>query len=402
VPTRRGVAAFLAPLVLLVACAPAGRHDASPAPSRRAAVPAPSESAVAAPPEPTPTPSSEVEVEVEPARTTPTLAPTTFFAFSANGKPPTPAPRPTTTAPAPAPVPAPPPVDDATTAAAARVRRNVAASTTTSTTSTTRAPGPSILPLHELVDGRDRTWTVVAPPGRRRGLLLALHGVGGVGNDMRGLGFEALALPAGVAVAYPNGLLGWNDQRPGADPLVAGAPVDDIAFLRRVIARTTAELGIDGARVVVTGLSNGGVMATKVACELSDVVRAVAVVAASAPQGFAERCRPTRAVAVALVNGAGDTRVPAAGGAVADWQGHRRGFVAPVDEVFGFWYRANGCTGSDVVASGAAATGRRATGCGGSPVQQLVVQGLGHEWPRQGPFDATVSVWDFLAPAFAG
>src|SRR5687768_6717844 len=135
------------------------------------------------------------------------------------------------------------------------------------------APAPVFLAagVHEQqvdVDGVGRRWTVVVPPGPPpSAVVVVLHGVGGRGADMRSAGFEPLAAGKGVVLAYPDALGGaWNDGRPGADPIVPGAPVDDGRFLRMLIDETVARTGAGAGRVAVVGFSNGAVMASRLAC----------------------------------------------------------------------------------------------------------------------------------------
>jgi poly(3-hydroxybutyrate) depolymerase len=160
-------------------------------------------------------------------------------------------------------------------------------------------PAPASLPAgvheHQLeVDGVGRRWTTVVPGGGpATALVVVLHGVGGRGADMRSAGFEPLAAGKGVVLAYPDAVGGaWNDGRPGADPIVPGAPIDDGRFLRMLIDETVARTGANAGRVAVVGFSNGAVMASRLACDIADRVSAMALVAGTAGQGFERSCRP--------------------------------------------------------------------------------------------------------------
>ena len=196
------------------------------------------------------------------------------------------------------------------------------------------------------VDGIGRRWTIVVPSEAAGdgGSMVVLHGVGGRGADMRSAGFEPLAAGKGVVLAYPDALGGaWNDGRPGADPIVPGAPVDDGRFLRTLIDETVARTGADAGRVAVVGFSNGAVMASRLACDLADRVSALALIAGTAGQGFERSCRPSRPLAVMMAAGVSDSVVPYAGGRIANWGTKRRGYLAGVDELFTFWRAQNGC-----------------------------------------------------------
>jgi polyhydroxybutyrate depolymerase len=267
------------------------------------------------------------------------------------------------------------------------------------------APAPAPVYLapgvheHQLeVDGIGRRWTIVVPSGPpASAVVVVLHGVGGRGTDMRAAGFEPLAAGNGVVLAYPDAVGGaWNDGRPGADPIVPGAPIDDGRFLRMLIDETVARTGAGAGRVAVVGFSNGAVMASRLACDIADRVSAVALVAGTAGQGFERSCRPARPLAVMMAAGASDPVVPYAGGRIANWGTKRRGYLAGVDELFSFWRAHNGCV--SVLTAGGEARGANCRT--GSPVVRYRVSGAAHEWYRAPRFDTTAVVWDFVERRF--
>lgn len=270
---------------------------------------------------------------------------------------------------------------------------------------------PAYLPAgvheHQLdLDGQVRHWTTVVPAAakgsRAPALIVVLHGVGEQGAKMRTKGFDPLAAEQGVVMAYPDAFGGaWNDGRPGAEPMVPGVTVDDSRFLRLLIEETTARTGADPRRVAVVGLSNGAMMAARVACDLADRVSAVALVVGSSGQGFEDTCRPARPLAVMVVAGSDDASVPYAGGKVADWNGKRRGYVAGVDAFFDFWRAQNGCASAQFI-PGAAVSEARGTDCrSGNAVLRYRVEGGGHEWYQAPRFDTTTAVWAFVVTRFA-
>jgi polyhydroxybutyrate depolymerase len=252
------------------------------------------------------------------------------------------------------------------------------------------------------VEGTSRRWTSVVPPmadgARPAGLVVVLHGVGGTGADMRSAGFEPLASSRGVVMVYPDGVGGaWNDGRPGADPVVPGAPVDDGRFLRLLIDETVARTGADARRVAVAGFSNGAVMASRLACDAADRVTALALIAGTAGQGFEQSCRPARPLAVLIAAGTGDSVVPYAGGRLANWGTKRRGYLTGVEDVFTFWRAQNGCASMQTVGAEARGADCRS----GSPVVRYRVTGSAHEWYRAPRFDTTNVVWDFVQRRFS-
>jgi len=252
--------------------------------------------------------------------------------------------------------------------------------------------------------GIERRWVLVAPAGGTGpvDLLVALHGVGNDGTQMRGLGFESLAIPDGVAVAFPDAAYGaWNDGRPGADVLSPdGRGADDIGFLRTVIFRSGMSMQRSVRSVGVVGFSNGAMMAARAACEMSDVVSVVAIVAGSAPEGFQGGCRPQSPVSVAVVASKGDPVVPFDGGQVASFLGRSRGRVSGVDATVAFWRQVDACranattpTAPAVPPVGASESDR----CDGTRrVARYATEDAVHEWRRTGGFDTTAVVWSFV------
>ena len=257
--------------------------------------------------------------------------------------------------------------------------------------------------LTAAVNGADRQWTVVIPPGttddQRMPLLIVLHGVGGKGSAMRRLGFEKYAASAGVLVAYPDALGGsWNDGRPGMEPL-AGAPADDLAFFRELSARTAADAGADPKHVAIAGFSNGALMASRAACDMTDQLQSVVLVSGSGPRDMTQRCKPSRPLSVMVVFGTSDLTVPYEGGQVATYAGKSRGQVAPVREVLDVWRSANGCVGADAqeaVGTKPVVTALRGKGCRADLVHYKVTGG-GHEWFSAPTFDTTGEAWRFVS-----
>jgi polyhydroxybutyrate depolymerase len=273
---------------------------------------------------------------------------------------------------------------------------------------TARAPAVSTLAIP--IGGVSRTATVVLPDsvarpaGHRPPLLVVLHGVGGSGAELRGLGFEELALARGVAVAYPDGWrASWNDGRPGIEHESPTEVRDDVAFLQALIAELGTQAGIDAGRVAVAGFSNGALMTGRLACEAAGALVAVALVAGTVGEGLLGTCRPTHPVPVVLVASDGDGIVPYGGGRIADFDGRRRGRVTSAAEFLAFWAAASGCgpTVATAVAGAAVPVTRlEAQECRpGSAVVHYRVSGGGHEWYRVAGFDTTTAVWDAVAPA---
>lgn len=115
-------------------------------------------------------------------------------------------------------------------------------------------------------------------------LVLALHGGASNGAVMeRFTGLSDVADAMGFVVAYPEGsgrferLLAWNAGR--CCGAAAANKVDDSGFLAELIDHLVVANGVDPARVYVTGMSNGAMMAYRLAAEHPERIAAVAAVA---------------------------------------------------------------------------------------------------------------------------
>ncbi len=117
-------------------------------------------------------------------------------------------------------------------------------------------------------------------------LVILLHGYsasGGVQNIYFGLSNQVTAL--GFILVIPDGTVNsdglrfWNatDACCNFDT----ADVDDVGYLRGLIAEAQANYRVDPRRVYLFGHSNGGFMAHRMACEASDVITAIASLAGS-------------------------------------------------------------------------------------------------------------------------
>jgi len=255
-------------------------------------------------------------------------------------------------------------------------------------------------------------------------LLLVLHGGGGCGLGMVYLTksrFHALAERDGWLVVYPEALQKqWNDgrretvQRPGVS-----REIDDVGFLSKLIDTFVREQGADPRRVYVTGISNGGMMCDRLACELPLKIAATAPVAASLPSRLSKRCVPSHSMPMLRINGDDDPIMPFKGGQIR-LLGTRRGEVLPARETAAFWARVNGCDTArpasvdlpDAVPQDKTTVERVTYGKGkvGHEVIQYIVKGGGHTWPQGQPylretrvgrvsqeFNACDVIWEFFS-----
>jgi polyhydroxybutyrate depolymerase len=201
--------------------------------------------------------------------------------------------------------------------------------------------------------------------------------------------FNELADRDGFFVVYPQGIdKSWNDGRP--DP-ISGAHrkgIDDVGFFRALIEHLAAAYPIDSKRIFVTGISNGGLMAFRLGCNLSDKIRAIAPVTASLPSAMLPLCRPESAVSLAVFNGTEDPLVPYNGGQITVFR-QQRGEVLSTGATIRIWQNKNRCRSEiretefpDITADGTRVTKIEYTQCAtASKVVLYRIDGGGHTWP---------------------
>ncbi len=230
----------------------------------------------------------------------------------------------------------------------------------------------------------DRTYTVHVPPGDPVGLMLNLHGGGGTGIGQKGLtGFDTVADAHNLLVVYPDGYdKSWADGR-GASP-ADRRHVDDVGFLAALAGKLQNDYNIAPGHVFVTGMSNGGFMSNRLACDRAGIFAAVAPVAGTLGVGVA--CNPSRPVSVLEAHGTADPLVPFDGGKVRGRGGvsHSISVNSMVDK----WRSADGCQGDPSaqvlsnVGDGTVVHRFDSTACAASTeVVFYQIDNGGHTWP---------------------
>lgn len=227
-------------------------------------------------------------------------------------------------------------------------------------------------------DGELRSYELYVPPSYDGTapfpVVLNFHGFTSSGLlQQENTQMDELAAREGFVVAYPNGLdNSWNAGV--CCGRSAETNVDDVGFTRAVIEDLGARGCIDTARVYATGMSNGGFLSHRLACEAADVIAAVAPVAAVL--GIEESaCNPSRPIPLIQMNGTADPLVDYEGGGLAQ--------SPSAQESIDGWIARDGCTGepTNTYENGAAVCETVSECDGDVSVTLCSIEGAGHCWP---------------------
>jgi polyhydroxybutyrate depolymerase len=259
------------------------------------------------------------------------------------------------------------------------------------TTPASPSPGcaaPSVTPGDQVIQishgGVQREYTLHVPPehgDKPVKLVMNFHGLtSNMDQQIFFSGMNADADAGGFLVAYPNGLPnpGGTTQSWNAGTCCAFGDTtrDDVGFTRAVVADIGSRACVDERRVFSTGMSNGGYMSHRLACEAAELFTAVAPV--SGTLGM-PACNPSRPVPIIAFNGTEDSLVA----------------YGPIPAVMADWAERNQCTeGPSESFRNASAHCDTWSGCAeGVKVTLCTLDGMGHCWPGQSvcPFGAATT-----------
>jgi len=243
-----------------------------------------------------------------------------------------------------------------------------------------------------VVDGRTRTYRVYRPSGLGREtavpLVLVLHAGFGTGSNAESsYGWDALADEAGFVVVYPEGFLrAWNAGN-FCCGLSVTQNVDDVGFLVTLIEQVEKKEHIDRRRIFAAGLSNGAMMAYRLACEASGRLASVGAVAGT----MTVPCTNGKPTSILAIHGLADRHIPFAGGYPTTGV-NKTNLHRAVPDVIGQWRTINACKRSVKETSGAV-TVDRASCASGREVTLITIAGAGHQWPGGQPLTKAAVKW---------
>jgi len=219
--------------------------------------------------------------------------------------------------------------------------------------------------------------------------LLNFHGGGGHAEQlMKTSGMNRVADQHGFLVVYPDGtsaagpLLTWNAGR--CCGYAARRKVDDVGFVRKLVAALVRDFRADPKRIYAAGHSNGGMLAYRLAAEASDLIAGAGIVAADL--GIDARA-PARPVPLIVFHGLKDQNILWEGGMgpnQIDRNPHRS-----IPETLAIWKNWNRCADAPVrIETGAEYIMERyepPPGIAGAPIVLYKLPNGGHSWPGGEP-----------------
>lgn len=263
--------------------------------------------------------------------------------------------------------------------------------------------------------GGQRRFRVYVPtsyrPGRPMPLVMMFHGV--VSDPVKiqnKLSFmNDVAEREGFLVVWPEGkgrIHAWNAG--ACCGTAMEVDLDDVRFVRKLLELIDDQLCVDHDRVHAAGMSNGGIFTLRLACEMSDALASVGVVAGT---DTVLDCAPSSPVSVLQIHGSEDLIVPYNGGLGCGIFQIDFPSVATAQTA---WAERLGCVGEPEPWTGTSDTEcTLRAGCpAGVDLGLCTVAGGGHQWPGKGEeiyyndcpedgdktesFAASELLWDFF------
>jgi len=267
-----------------------------------------------------------------------------------------------------------------------------------------------------IIDGIRRTYIVKLPDNyyqkdSARPLVIGLHGTGGNAEQFeKAYGFEQKGNKEGFITIYPDGvekkdgwgllqIRTWNAG--SCCDYAMYTNVNDVKFISTLIDNISNRFNVNKKRVYVTGMSNGGMMAYRLASELPDKIAAVGIVSGDmvAPKDASRK----GIVPILHIHAIPDTKVPFAGGiGIGGYD------FPPAMDGINYWVSRNNCGKDPEIIQHEGYEVRSWSNSNGKTLVQCYLTGDGgHAWPssevqgRRGDIpsnviNATNLIWDFF------
>lgn len=261
-------------------------------------------------------------------------------------------------------------------------------------------------------DGNNRSYLVHLPLDYTQDkiypLVIAMHGgTGSAENLERQSRLSDKSDEENFIVVYPEGLAdGLFEVRTWNAGLCCGhsaaSNVDDVGFIEKLVMHIIEEYSVDQDRVYATGMSNGGYMAYRLACEKPELFAAIAPVACS----MTFDCEPSQSMPIIQFHSLEDKNVLLGGGSGEGLSVH---YSPPIDSVINVWATNNSCQiKDDTIINDEKILQIRWSDCDcNSNIDLYVSTDGGHSWPggmktplgdpTSDYLDANELMWNFFS-----
>jgi len=192
-------------------------------------------------------------------------------------------------------------------------------------------------------DAVTRSYIVHLPPSydaiNSYPLVINMHGYGSTASQEQFYTeMDAVADTANFIVVYPNGVANsWNSGQAWS----YNQGINDVSFISALIDTMTVNFSIDTTMVYACGMSNGGFMSYRLACELENKIAAIASVTGVMSDSIYNNCQTDRPMPILHLHGTIDPTVAYNG---------TPGNTA-VETGIAFWAQNNNCPVTPVITS---------------------------------------------------
>lgn len=196
------------------------------------------------------------------------------------------------------------------------------------------------------LNGITRNYILFVPgaydPATPAPLVFSFHGYSSnAALNMNYTGFTAISDTAGFILVHPDGTLDAdNTPHWNVGGWTIGSTADDVGFTEAMIDEISASYNINSNRVYSCGMSNGGYMSFKLACELSDRIAAIASVTGSMTPQISSACNPSHPTPVLQLHGTSDPTVPYNGSPT---------WTLSINDVIDYWVGINNCNTTPII-----------------------------------------------------
>lgn len=239
-----------------------------------------------------------------------------------------------------------------------------------------------------MIDGIERTYTIQLPGNYyddtlKRAVIFGLHGTGGSGTQFEeDYEFSSKTDRESVIAVYPDGvqrttgpfkIRSWNAGE-CCDHAMQNK-IDDVKFITTLIDELPSRFRINKTRVYLAGMSNGSMLAYRIAAEQPGKIAAIATV--SGPMVYERNPSQQGIVPVLHIHSSRDTKVPLHGGeGIQDYN------FPPVMKGLHYWAGRNGCDTTAIVQNFDGYEQRSWENAEGEVVIKcFITQDGGHAWP---------------------